>query len=443
MLDRLKALMQAELLQKKNDAGHADSQQSIVARQPVFDRKGSIWGYELLYRRPQNVEYADISSGTVATASVIISGFETVRPSLKETQKVLINFTGDLIETQVATLLPPEHCIVEILEDVEPTPQVLSAVKAIKAAGYTVAVDDYIGQPSLQPFLPLADILKIDVLGMSHKEIADHVMRIRGEGLRCTLLAEKVEDQPTVALCQELGFSLFQGFFFSKPEVMHGKKISTSQALRMQLLALCVSDDVDIEALSNTVLHDPLITARLLKFVNSAHFGLREKIRTVRHALTLVGPLMFMQWLCVNVLATLENSLVSHDLAFLASQRAKFLECLGQQLAEARKLPPEVTVPALFLTGLFSLLESVTRMPLKEILDGVPLEEAVFTALTGGESPYSPWLTLMELHERGQWDESLVIAGRLGITENDLVRAYSKALDWSSIFFSTSQGKKQ
>ena len=441
MLDRLKTLMQEELLQRKYSTGPAEGQQSIVARQPVFDRAGGIWGYELLYRRPSNTESADISSGTVATANVIINGFETVRPSLKDHQKVLINFTSDLIETQVITLLPPENCIVEILEDVDPTPAVLDAVTAIKAAGYTIAVDDYIGQANLQPFLPMADILKVDVLGMSPKEITSHVLRVRGDKLRCTLLAEKVEDLPMATLCRDLGFSLFQGYFFSKPEVVRGRKISTSQAVRMHILALCVGDEVDFLAVSDAVLHDPIITARFLKFVNSAHFGLRKEVQTVHHALTLVGPVMFMQWLCVNVLATLENSLVSHELAFLASQRAKFLECLGKDLSLRKKLPQGITVSSLFLTGLFSLLESVMRMPLKEILDGVPLDGAVFTALTGGESPYSPWIALMDLYERGQWDESLVIARQLGLTERSLTNAYSKALDWSSIFFTSPKNR--
>ena len=434
--------MQEELLQKKYTGYRFSGQQSIVARQPVFDKKGAIWGYELLYRRPHNLESADISSGTVATANVIINGFETVRPTLKKNQNVLINFTGDLIETQVITLLPVESCIVEILEDVQPTPAVLEAVQAIKDAGYAVAVDDYTGQDNLQPFLPLADIIKVDVLGLTPRDITHHMLRIRGDKIGATLLAEKVEDAEVAALCRELGFSLFQGYFFSKPEIIVGRKISTSQAVRMHILGLCISDEVDIRAISDAVLHDPIITARFLRFVNSAHFGLRKPIRTVQHAMTLVGPVTFMQWLCVNVLATLENSLVSRDLAFLASQRAKFLECLGKELQIRRALTPGVSISSLFLTGLFSLLESVMRMPLVEILDGVPLDPDVFTALTGGESPYSPWLSLMNFYERGEWEESIAVARQLNLMERDLSIAYTKALDWSSIFFAFPEGRR-
>lgn len=142
-----------------------------------------------------------------------------------------------------------------------------------------------------------------------------------------------------------------------------------------------------------------------------------------------------MQWLCVNVLATLENSLISHELAFLASQRAKFMECLGKELVSRKALPPGISISSLFLTGLFSLLESVMNMPLAEILDGVPLDPDVSTALTGGESIYSPWLKLMNLYERGQWEESIALAKQLNLTEKSLSAAYTAALEWSAIFF--------
>ena len=143
----------------------------------------------------------------------------------------------------------------------------------------------------------------------------------------------------------------------------------------------------------------------------------------------------FMQWICVNVLATLENSPVSHEMAFLASHRAKFLECLGKYLAARLQLTPGLSASSLFLTGLFSLLESVMRMPLAEILDGVPLNQAVYDALLGKKSPYSVWLKLMDHYERGEWEKSISLAHTLNLTKKDLSDAYSQALEWSSLFF--------
>lgn len=433
MLDRLRTLLQVELLQNQNNGESPFSGQAAVARQPVFDLAGRIWGYELLYRRPHNLETADISSGAVATASVIANGFEMVRPGIGKTQKILINFTSDMLEAQVIRLLPRDMCVVEIFEEMEPTPEAVAAIRDIKAAGYTIALDDYIGQQNLQPFLELADIVKVDVLGLPEAELMQHVMHLRCHDV--VLLAEKVEDLAMASLCRRLGFKLFQGFFFSKPEVVKGRKITASQAVRMHILTLCIGEDMDLRAISDAVLHDPVITANFLRFVNSAHFGLRGRIHSVHHALALVGPITFMQWLCVSVLATLENSPISHELAFLASQRAKFLEALGRELDMRRLLPPDITPAFLFLTGLFSLLENVMGMPLADILEGVALEPAIFTALTGGTSMYTPWCRLMDYYERGEWDKCLPIASQLHLTESDLSAAYAKAIEWSAAFF--------
>ena len=436
MLKQLKALMHKELQQKKNiPVSDENDSQPLVARQPIFDKNGEIWGYELLYRNAQNTQAAEPLSGSVATASVIINGYEAVRPSLKADQKVLINFTRSMLEAQAITLLPPKTCVVEILENVEPTPEILHAVAAIKEAGYTVAVDDYIGQDNLVPFLPLADILKVDVLGLTPKDLATQMLRIQNSNFSGTLLAEKVEDLKTVKLCSELGFSLFQGFFFSKPELISGKKISTSRAMRMQILALCAGDDMDIDAISDAILHDPLITARLLKFINSSHFALRERVRTVRHALAIVGPTIFMQWLCVSILATMENSRLSQEVAFLASIRGKFLECLGKKLVARDALLPGLSISTLFLTGLFSLLESIMLMPIDQILKDIPLDPDMLKALQGEESPYRTWLQFLELHERGEWEQCVNVAKQLSLSEKDIATAHAMALEWSSAFF--------
>lgn len=414
-------------------AGWQSADQTVVARQPVFDNNGSIWGYELLYRRPEKTPAGDVT-GSVATASVIVNGYGVVQPGMREGQKLLINFTSDLLEAQVLKLMPPEICIAEILEEVPATPAVLDAVAALKNAGYQVALDDYVGQEALLPFLPLTDIVKIDVLGRSPEEIARLVLHAREHG--CRLLAEKVENSEMAELCRRLGFSLFQGFFFSRPEVMRGKKFSASHAARTRLMALCAQPDVDLRKVTEAVLHDAVITSRFLRFANSAYFGFAVEVSSVHHALLLVGRTTFMQWLCVNVLASMESGPVSREMALLAAQRAKFLETLGAILDRRGILPRGVLSQDLFLTGLFSLLASLLGLPVDEVLEDIPLGGGVLEALKGEESSYSSWLRLMELHEQGLWEESLSIAGSLGLTNVDLSAAYADAVAWSASFFS-------
>ena len=406
--------------------------QTIVARQPVFDENGHIWGYELLYRKP-DATTAVIVDGSVATSSVIVNGFDVVRPGLRRGQKVLINFTADLIEAQAIKLLPPATCIAEILEDTEPTPEVLGAVRQLKAAGYSIAVDDYTGQENLQPFIPLADVLKMDVPLLSSDSIGRHVDLLRQ--YPCRLLAEKVEDKQTVAECRKLGFSLFQGYFFSKPELVKGRKISPSQAGRMRILAVCSKDNASIDELTEAIRHDPIIMMRFLKFVNSAYFGFSTKIKNVQHALNLVGRNTFIQWLCVTALADMDSTPLSRELAYLAAQRAKFLESLALLLEQRSCLPSGNTPQSIFLVGMFSLLESALGIPLAEILDGVPIDPAVIAALRNESSPYRIWFALMLFHERGEWDKAFVLAKNLRLTEAELNNAYADAVQWTSQYF--------
>lgn len=435
MSDQIASILQNHLANSSAPApaGWQSAEQTVVARQPVFDNNGCLWGYELLYRRPEKIPAGDVT-GSVATASVIVNGYGVVRPGMRNGQKLLINFTSDLLEAQVLKLMPPEICVAEILEEVEPTPQILDAVAALKGAGYQVALDDYIGQETLLPFLPLADIVKIDVLGLSPEDVTRLVLHARS--YPCRLLAEKVENSEMAELCRRLGFSLFQGFFFSRPEVMRGKKFSASHAARTRLMALCAQPDVDLRKITEAVMHDAVITSRFLRFANSAYFGFAAEVCSVHHALLLVGRITFMQWLCVNVLASMEAGPVCRDMAFLAAQRAKFLETLGATLARRGTLPQGVLSHDLFLAGLFSLLASLLGLSVDEVLEDIPLGEGVLEALKGEESAYSPWLRLMELYEQGRWEESSAIAGGFGLTDADLSATYADAVSWSASFFS-------
>jgi EAL and modified HD-GYP domain-containing signal transduction protein len=404
-----------------------------TAKQPIFDATGNIWGYELLYRSLPDAQCADIVNGAVATARIITSGVEAARHSLRPGQKLLINFPTAMIEARAITLLPSEQCMLEILEDVEPTPGVIEALKEMKAAGYGLVLDDYVGQENLAPFLPLVDIVKFDVLNRDKQAVAELVNSLVGR--RCIRLAEKVEDEQTRKFCQEQGCILFQGYFFSRPELMVGRSYSTSLAERMRIYALLGENPVNIKALSDAILHIPVLTAKLLALVNSPFFSFTEKISSVQRALQLMGTVTFTQWLCVSVLASLDHSPMSIELSFLASQRAKFLERLGLLLQKRGCLPPDIMPQELFFLGLFSLLEAIAKLPLTTILEGVPLEAEVINALLGRESRYAGWLTILAAYQRGEWEVAIRLAADYGLEESDMSSAWAFALRWSSEFF--------
>jgi EAL and modified HD-GYP domain-containing signal transduction protein len=404
-----------------------------MARQPIFDAEGKVWGYDLLYRTLSNTERADIKSDAVATARIIAGGYKSARQGLRPSQKLCIKFPASMIEAQAIKLLPKEQCILSILKGVLPTPGVMDALSAVKNEGYKLALEGYRNQDELDPFLSLSDIVKIDVLGCGEEEL--QVAFDKARERRCVLVAEKVEDFKVREQCLKLGCSLFQGFFFSKPEVLLHKAPSSSQVERMHIFSLLSKKPINVEALSAAILHMPLLTAGLLTFVNSTHFAFTKQIKDVLTALRLMGNVTFTQWLCVNVLGTLDDGPAAFELSFLASQRAKFLESLGETARARSRLPSGMEPQELFLTGLFSLLESILKIPLASLLEGVPLNPGVLDALLGKQSPYSPWLDMLEYYQRGEWDEAIELAENSGLTEADLAAAWTDALSWSSDFF--------
>lgn len=404
-----------------------------VARQPVFDIKGNIWGYELLYHKTSGADDSDQTSDAVATARVIASGLAAVRRSLRQEQKLLIHFPAAMIETRAITLLPKKRCILEIMENTSPTPDVLTALKHIKAAGYALALDGYTGQETLAPFLSLADIVKFDVLRCDREAIVELVERVASLGHVC--LAEKVEDETTRKFCRLLGFTLFQGFFFSKPELLPDTRYKSSLVERMRIFTVLNENPINIKLLSDTILHIPVLTAKLLAFVNSPHFAFEEEITNVPGALQLMGSDVFTQWLCVAVLSSLDRNPTSFELSFLASQRGKFLEQIGIALQNRGSLPTDVTIQELFLLGLFSLLEAIVKLPLATILQGVPLDPGIIDALTGTKSRYSPWFDLLTRYLHGEWEAALALGAEHGLEESDLSAAWAYALNWSAEFF--------
>jgi EAL and modified HD-GYP domain-containing signal transduction protein len=401
-----------------------------VARQPIFDATGTIWAYELLFRDPSLKPGFGGRSSHAATSSVMVEGFELMRPSLQPGQRFFINFTEEMLEAELASILPPECCVIEILETVQPTGEDLTGLRHLKEQGYLLALDDFLGQEELLPFLALVDIVKVEVLGQTPPQLRRQIGKLKPLNLR--LLAEKVEDVKTAALCRELQFSLFQGFFYSKAEVVRGKKLSPSQITKSRLLSYSSSDmEGDIAEVVDAISADVYLSYKLLRYVNSAFIGLSMPTTSVRHAIAILGRQKLRQWLCVTALAEMDSTPMSRELVLLSALRAKFLELLAEKAARGHKDFPR----ALFLVGLFSLLEGMLRIPMQEIISNLPLEPHQVEALVFRKGPYAPWLYLLDAYEQGHWEEVWKIAGDLRLAPADLAGAYAEAGKWSAALF--------
>ncbi|UZP68001.1 HDOD domain-containing protein [Desulfovibrio mangrovi] len=406
------------------DCTHA----TLVARQPIFDRESRIWGFELLFRRAPDTNHCpDGVDSSIATSSVISDGFSIVQPVLLPDQKVLINFSEELLTQQIPKVLPAALCGVEILETVLPTREVLQSLIQLKKDGYLLAVDDYTGQKDLQLFVKVADIVKVEVLGRPLAEVYEDVKKLKA--FPCRLLAEKVEDRDTFLKCHKMGFDLFQGFFFARPEIMRGKKLSASQAVKMRLLAKLADEDFLISEVSEILRSDVSLVYKFMRYLNSVHFALPTKIKSVEHGITLLGSQKLKQWLCVTVLSDLESTPMSRHIVAQSAERGKFLELLGK---DART---SVDVNSLFLLGLLSLIETLLSISLDSLLQDMPIDEAMVAALKGEESVYLPWMRLVSHYERAEWDEALHDMTILGLEEAQVVSAYEQSLLWAASFF--------
>ncbi|WP_243360103.1 EAL and HDOD domain-containing protein [Fundidesulfovibrio terrae] len=388
--------------------GEGFQEQVFVARQPIFDTKMKVWGYELLYRHAGEAGEASFADGDMATSQVIADGVTLGRTGLAPGEKTLVNFPEKLLLAGFGFALPPESCVIEILETVTPSPEILAALGKLKHAGYTLALDDFVGQPEHAPFLEVADIVKVDVLGTPPGDLPRLAAKLGG-GKR-TLLAEKVEDAAMHLRALDMGFSLFQGYFFQKPELVQGRKMSSSEMSKLKLLKELADEDFDPGKVSRIIETDLSLSYRLLRYINSASFGRRDAIDSIRQAIMVLGQRNLSKWLQAVLMSDLNPTPKGKELVFLSVRRAKFLELLGRMLRE-----PPARPDALFVLGLFSLLDALLGQPMDEIIKDLPLTAELAEALKGGQNQARELLTLAEGLEQADWKSVKVVLDALKV----------------------------
>ncbi len=396
----------------------------FVARQPVFHPDETIWGYELLFRSGKT-NMANVTDDTQATSSVIADGLTMAMDGMAENMRILINFPEEMLVNDTGFALPKETCIVEVLENVTPNKDTLAAIKRLKNAGYTIAVDDYFGQPELKPFIDLADIVKLDILELKSdpRLVSKTIAGLPRHSLK--LLAEKVEDKVIFTGLKNMGFDLFQGFFFSKPEIIPGKKLSTNELTKLQLLGELSSKEFEPIRLSEILQSDPNLSYRLFRYINSVGFGLRQKVTSLKRAIDMMGMLQAKQWLRAAILADLNPSPKAGELAYMSVQRAKFLESVCS-MSNMKVCQPDT----LFITGLFSLLDAMLGLKMDDILISLPLDDSIVQALTG-ESELHALLSLAHSYERGHWGDTVRRLNKLGMDPSETDLAYARSRNWA------------
>ena len=405
----------------------------FIARQPVFCSDEAIWGYELLFRASEENSIC-VLDDEHATSSVIADGLSLAMEGMENTSRVLINFPEKMLTGEIGFALPKETCVIEILETVRPSKATLKAARALKKEGYTLAVDDFFGQPELKPFLDLADIVKIDILALDSDPVRiAEVVDALPEHL--TLLAEKVEDISTFNELKKMRFSLFQGFFFSKPELIPGKKLASSELTKLQLLSELAKPDLEPARLADILQSDPSLSYRLFRYINSAGMGLTQKVTSLKRAIDMMGLIQAKQWLRTVLVADLNTSPKTGELVYLAVHRAKFLEQICHN-SNLKTCEPD----ALFMTGLFSLLDAMLGLRMEDIIELLPLEKKVVDGLLGS-GEFHELLRLATSYERGHWKETALHLKKLELKSFEAEVLYINARNWTQKTLGLADGR--
>ena len=395
-----------------------------VARQPIFEVGRGLYGYELLYRRDIAIDHAD-GDDTHMSADVIANALLSVGiHSISGGRLVFVNFSRGQLLDRSWELFDPENVVIELLERVENNCETLAACREMTSAGYKLALDDFVADERMHPLVELASIVKIDVLNRPVADLRGVADQLRPSGVR--LLAERVETASVRDVCTDLGYELFQGYLFSRPETLTKSDVSASHLAVVQLLNLLQNPDTPDSALDAAFQSDVALCYKLLRIVNAAALGGRS-IKSIPHAVRLVGREMLHRWLAVLLVSSLgRDGDVSRELALTAITRARMCELVTVASVERRH------AGSAFIVGLLSLLDVLLEIPMPTILARLELSEDVKGALLARHGPLGTPLQLVEAYEKANWDAARGLALESAVPHETIPRLYFDALHWAS-----------
>ena len=390
----------------------------FIGRQPILDVAQNVLGYELLFRDSEKnaCPEVDADAATCATVDNALNGFglsEMVAGKL-----AFINVSRELLLNEFYTILPAKETVIELNARVHPDTAVGRACIALKKAGYTLALDQFVLEPRLAPFLELVDIVKLDQSQVSAEQAQQLMQRCHR---RVRFLAEKVETPEVFQEATQLGYALFQGYFFAKPEIIKSRDLPASQQNYLALLREVSQPTLDLPGIERVIRTEPSLSIKLLRYINSASFGIRHKVKSIRQAVLLLGDSMFRKWSSLVAVTCLSKG-VPDELTRNCLTRAEFSDRLSIEM----KLPNRSF--DLFLFGLLSGLEPMMRAPLDRIIKDLPLADDIRIALLGTEGPLRDLHDLFVALERVDTVRTGAMVKKLGVTEQIALQAHAEAI---------------
>ncbi|AZZ93305.1 HDOD domain-containing protein [Hahella sp. KA22] len=393
-------------------------EQILLARQPIVNATKEIVGYELLFRSNEQPAQFD---GNAATSQVLLNAFTEI--SIGEVTggaKAFVNFTETLL------MQPPpfskELLVIEILETIELTDEIVTAIIRLGKNGFTLALDDYVPGTKYDELLPYVSIVKLEFPAIPKDRLEQTVTHLKG--LNITLLAEKVETHEDFEYCRDLGCDLFQGYFFSKPEIITGRKLAHNRMAVMELIAKVQNPTLSIDQIIKTITSDPSLSVKLLQLVNSAAYRRPRTIESIHMAVMLLGISRIKSWATLLALSNIEDK--PKALITIALIRARMCELIAQSIE------PQAA-DLYFTVGLFSCLEAFFDMPMEEILNKLPLSERVSDALVKMKGKPGLALHTTLQYERCKLDTiHWNLLEKMNLNSGEISATYRQAILWAN-----------
>ncbi|MCG9684216.1 HDOD domain-containing protein [Vibrio sp. Isolate23] len=400
---------------------------SYIARQPILNRDKQTVGYELLFRDGPKNTFPEIDP-ELATSRLLSDHFLSTHYETLGDKLGFINFPYQSLVNKVPTMFPKDNMVVEVLEDCPPTQDLLDAIREMAKMGYKIALDDFIPSKEWKAFLPYVSIIKFDIRLVPIEKARLFMMKLAGSNI--LFLAEKVETYEEFEQAKKAGFEYFQGYFFSKPEVLSRKALEASFITVIQLMQEIAKDDLDYTKIESLISKDVSLSFKLLSFVNSSSI-VQTQIQSFKQALVYLGEEKLRKFISLVSLASTQDNKPDY-LYSLSIQRARYCELLGSKMATQ----PESGQA--FLTGIFSLLDSLLDKPLEQIVNEIPIDKSVKLALTQNAGILGKILMLTEAYELADWEEVSHLCESLGLKPQDLSDCYEESLKWTADLLSVS-----
>ena len=395
----------------------------FTARQPILDINKEVFAYELLFRDSLKNVFPDVGDNEATSKMVEGLQLNLSLDTLTNSKPAFINFTEDTLLNRYPHMLPHEQIVVEVLETVHPGKRLLKAVIDLKEAGYTIALDDYIHAPVWKHFFPYTDIIKIDWRAMTVDEIKV-VLKDLKDFPHIKLLAEKVETHEDFETAKDLGFNYFQGYFFSRPEVMQSRSLVSSQLALGELMAEMSKEEPDIDMIVRAFEGDVNLSFKLLRYTQSPIFKRKKEISTIKQAIIVLGNQELRRFVSLLFAAQFASGKPA-ELTTMSLVRAQFCESIA-------RLPGQKEEPAsAFLVGLLSLIDALLDADLGSLLEKLPLADNIKKPLLTQQGNLAIYVDLACAFENADWTSTSTLASRVEADFDKTAECYLEAVKWA------------